>query len=184
MRINLKSLRALICPSLAGKVGFPVSRARALEKRRRTGGGYEGRRLRVVGLIGLVGLFGLAALLLGGTGVSAQSSVTLASNFGQTDGNEVGFGHEYGQTFSTHANAGGYKLTALKLEVDVGNNNGVQPTYTIELWSITGNGKPLTKLETLTNPTAIKTGVNTWTFPGGGYDGGGGGYGGGGGGRY
>lgn len=125
---------------------------------------------RVFGLIALVGLIGLTALLLGGATAGAQTSTTLASNFGKTNGATFGFGHEYGQTFSTHANAGGYKLTSLKLDVNVGAPNGNQPTYKIELWSINGNGKPLTRLATLTNPNAIETGVNTWTFPGGGYD--------------
>lgn len=125
---------------------------------------------RVFGLIALVGLIGLTALLLCGATAGAQTSTTLASNFGKTKGATFGFGHEYGQTFSTRAHAGGYKLTALKLEVTVGNQQGVQPTYNIELWSINGNGKPLARLATLTNPSVISTGVNSWTFPEGGYD--------------
>jgi len=125
---------------------------------------------RVFSLIALVGLIGLTALLLGGATAGAQTSTTLASNFGRTNGATFGFGHEYGQTFSTRAHAGGYKLTALKLEVTVGNKQGVQPTYNIELWSINGNGKPRARLATLTNPSVITTGVNSWTFPKGGYD--------------
>lgn len=159
MRIDLNGLRAVLLPPVRVREGSErESRSSAV------------RPLRFVSLIALVGLVGLAALLLGGTSAGAQSSVTLASNFGQTGTHNVGFAHEYGQTFSTHANAGGYKLTSLKLDVNVGAPDGNQPSYTIELWSINGNGKPLTRLATLTNPTAIKTGVNTWTFPGGGYD--------------
>lgn len=159
MRIDINGLRAVLLPP-----------GRLHEGSERESGGSAVRPLRVVGLIALVAVVSLAALLLGGAGAGAQSSVTLASNFGQTGTHYVGFGHEYGQTFSTHANAGGYKLTSLKLDVNVGAPNGNQPTYKIELWSINGNGKPLTRLATLTNPTAIETGVNTWTFPGGGYD--------------
>jgi hypothetical protein len=129
------------------------------------------RVLRVAGLTGLIGMAALlVALLLGGAGVGAQTSVTLASNFGQTDASTVGFSREYGQAFTTRSHAGGYKLTQLKLDVTVGSPNGLQPTYAIELWTVNASWKPGKKLATLNNPTSITTGRNTWTFPNGGYD--------------
>lgn len=124
---------------------------------------------RVFSLIALVGLIGLTALLLGGATAGAQTSATLASNFGKADGKTFGFGHEYGQSFTTKSHAAGYKLTALKLDVNVGKPNGNQPNYRIELWSMK-NSLPESKLTTLTNPSAITSGENTWTFPDGGYD--------------
>ena len=119
-----------------------------------------------------MGLIGLGALLLVGAGAGAQTSVTLASNFGQTDdpGNRFGFGQEYAQAFTTGSHAGGYKLTELKLKATVAAPTGTPPTYDIELWSTNGNSKPATKLVTLNNPTGITTGENTWTFRNGGYD--------------
>lgn len=129
------------------------------------------RRLRGFGLVGLMGLIGLVVSLLCGAGAGAQSSVTLASNIGQTDDpNTFGFGHEYAQAFTTRSHEAGYKLTQLKLDVTVGSPSGLQPTYDIELWSINSSSKPATKLVTLNNPTSITTGRNTWTFPNGGYD--------------
>ncbi|MCY3922224.1 MAG: hypothetical protein OXG27_07495 [Chloroflexi bacterium] len=111
----------------------------------------------------------LAGLLLGGATAGAQTSTTLASNFSKANGKTFGFGHEYGQSFTTRSNASGYKLTQLKLDVDVKAPNGKQPTYKVELWSLK-NSAPASKLTTLTNPSAITDGVNTWTFPGSGYD--------------
>ncbi|MDE2892705.1 MAG: hypothetical protein OXN86_09405 [Chloroflexota bacterium] len=111
----------------------------------------------------------LAGLLLGGAPAGAQSSTALASNFSKANGKTFGFGHEYGQSFTTRSNAAGYRLTALKLDVSVGNPQGNQPNYRIELWSMK-NSLPHKGLKTLTNPSAITNGVNTWTFPEGGYD--------------
>lgn len=133
------------------------------------GAASEGWPTRAVGLIVLVGLIGLAALLLGGATAGAQTSTTLASNFGRADGKTFGFGHEYGQSFTTKSHAAGYKLTALKLDVSVGKPNGNQPNYRIELWSMK-KSFPGSKLATLTNPTKIVDGENTWTFSGGGFD--------------
>lgn len=133
------------------------------------GAASEGWPTRAVGLIVLVGLIGLAALLLGGATAGAQTSTTLASNFGRADGKTFGFGHEYGQSFTTKSHAAGYKLTALKLDVSVGKPKGNQPNYKIELWSMK-NSFPSKKLKTLTNPSKIADGENTWTFPDGGYD--------------
>lgn len=130
---------------------------------------WHGSPMRVFGLIALVGLIGLTALLLAGATAGAQTSTTLASNFGKADGKTFGFGHEYGQSFTTRSNAAGYKLTSLKLDVAVGNPQGNQPNYKIELWSMK-NSLPESKLTTLTNPSEITSGENTWTFPGSGYD--------------
>ncbi|MCY3557112.1 MAG: hypothetical protein OXH13_00510 [Chloroflexi bacterium] len=128
------------------------------------------RRLHVAGLIGLLALISLAALLLGGAGAGAQTSVRLANNSGEANGTGFRFSHDFGQSFTTGSDARGYKLTQLKLEVRLDNPNGTQPTYKLELWSIDSNRKPKSKLATLTNPAKLTNGERTWTFPGTGYD--------------
>lgn len=128
--------------------------------------------LRILGLTALVGTVGLVALMLAGAGTNAQSGLVLADNIDKKNDRTVGFGHEYGQAFTTGSSANGYRLMQFSLRVTVNDQNGTQPTYKMELWSAVSksNPKPKQRLTTLTNPTAITDGKNTWTFGGSGYE--------------
>ena len=96
----------------------------------------------------------------------AQTSSTLISNTGQTNGGTGGSTLDHAQAFTTGSNSAGYKLTAVQI------NFSALPNYTnweVGIWSDT-SGSPNSKIATLTDPTATGAGVKTFIASGNGVD--------------
>ncbi|MCY4122846.1 MAG: hypothetical protein OXG72_18205 [Acidobacteria bacterium] len=115
-----------------------------------------------------------ASLLLGVGAAAAQTSTILASNVGQTNTGDSAF-HvaDYAQRFATGSHADGYRLTSVKLKL---HSVAGTPTYSVQIrnsvaGSVMGSFLPgTTTLATLTNPSSLSVGLNTFTAPGGGID--------------
>ena len=127
--------------------------------------------------------FGLAVLVaVPAPAASEDAIVTLASNIGQQNhgATPVGFDVDSSQGFRPKAHPaapwlGGIKgddwrLTSVDIEFEVGNPSGTpEPTYTVSLYkTFPYPFSPRTYVATLTNPSSLKTGVNTFTASGGG----------------
>ena len=70
--------------------------------------------------------------------------------------------------FQTGSRAGGYLLSAVGLEMLIGNPSGTYPTYTVELHSWDADSNQVdAELVTLTNPASLQSGLNKFTMPGG-----------------
>ncbi|MXW47591.1 MAG: hypothetical protein F4Z97_02920 [Gammaproteobacteria bacterium] len=106
-------------------------------------------------------LFGCAwAVIAFASPVSAD---VLVSNIGQTTLSffaEAGF--EYGQGFVTGSNAAGYTLKSVELEFNAARNTS---GLTVRL--ATGFPDSITVIATMTNPSSISVGANTFTAPSG-----------------
>ncbi|MDE2754372.1 MAG: fibronectin type III domain-containing protein, partial [Gemmatimonadota bacterium] len=102
-----------------------------------------------------------------------QTSGSLVSNTGQTRAGAGALDRDIAQSFATGSNAGGYKLTRVDLQFEVGNPSGsTGASYSVEIWS-TNHGasyKPVTRVGTLTNPSSLSAGLNTFTASGAGID--------------
>ena len=80
------------------------------------------------------------------------------------------FNRDQAQSFTTGGHAGGYTLTSIDIELraDTGSNT---PTYTVSIHSANSDGTPgTTNHGTLTNPSELVVGRNTFTAPAGGIE--------------
>ncbi len=94
----------------------------------------------------------------GGGGSAGGGAVV--SNIGQADGGNVGFSKDHLQAVNTGSHAGGYTLTGVDLDLQVG--SGSKPGYRVELQEFYGSKL----LGTLTNPASLKSGTNRFTAAG------------------
>ena len=112
---------------------------------------------------------GLAALVTAPVPVVADPIVTLASNIGQQKylATPVGFDVDSSQAFMPNA---GYKwrLTSVDIEFHVAEPSETpEATYTVSIYrAFPYPFHPLSHLGTLTNPSSLRTGFNTFTAPG------------------
>ena len=136
-------------------------------------------RLTPWAALGLAAL--MAALIAAPAPVAAADAiVTLASNIRQQNhgATPVGFDVDSSQAFrpKPHPAApwlGGipgddWRLTSVDIEFEVGNPSGTpEPTYTVSIYEARPYPfNPITHLGTLTNPSSLRTGVNTFTAQG------------------
>ena len=119
--------------------------------------------------LAIVGAFLAAAALPLGFSAPAHAQV-LVSNTGQTthgytacvDGSEP---LDCAQGFTTGQNTRGYDLSSIQLDTQGAPGSG---TLTVTVRAATGSGRPSNAvLYTLTNPSNIGTGLQTFTAPGG-----------------
>lgn len=118
-------------------------------------------------LTALAALAGLGLLLWSTLPISAQTSVTLVSNTGQTP--VPGFGldlgsQDFAQSFRTGTHSGGYRLTSAKASF-TRLATGAIPSITASIRS-GSSGLPGSNLGSLTNPGTWSTGENTFTAAG------------------
>ena len=119
--------------------------------------------------LAVIGAFLATAALLLGFSAPAHAQ-TLVSNTGQTthgytacvDGSEL---LDCAQGFTTGQNTRGYDLSSIQLDTQRAPGSG---TLTVTVRAATGSGQPSNAvLYTLTNPSNVGTGVQTFTAPGG-----------------
>ena len=80
------------------------------------------------------------------------------------------FNRDQAQAFTTGGHAGGYTLTSLDIELRA-DTGSTTPNYTVSIHSANSDGTPgTTNLGTLTNPSKLVVGVNTFTAPAGGIE--------------
>ena len=122
------------------------------------------RARRAASLLALALLASLA--LLPPEPAGAQTSITLISNTGQTNGQTGGATLDHAQAFTTGSSSAGYKLTSVKINFfTLGSYNN----WEVGIWS-DSSGSPNSKIATLTDPTATGAGVKTFTASGNGVD--------------
>ena len=101
----------------------------------------------------------LLALLLGAQTAAAQTPVTLVSNIGQTSGASSSLGlFDNAQGFTTGANATGYTLTSVEVKFSSAPSG-------VSVKIATGLPSSTTEVATLTNPSSLGSGNNTFTAP-------------------
>ena len=101
---------------------------------------------------------------------NTERAVTLVSNTGQTVSNTGSLAtHDVGQAFTTGSNTHGYKLTAVKLLFSVNSLTLGAGTYTIKVHS-DDSGSPGSTLGTLSNPSSLTDGENSYSAAGTGLD--------------
>ncbi len=119
-----------------------------------------------------IGAFLAAAALLLGFSAPAHAQ-TLVSNTGQTThghtacvlGSEPVIELDCAQGFFTGQNTRGYDLSSIQLDTQGAPGSG---TLTVTVRAATGSGRPSNAvLYTLTNPSNVGTGLQTFTAPGG-----------------
>ena len=105
---------------------------------------------------------GLGLALFAPRPAQAQTSSTLISNTGQTDGTQLSFSEKMAQPFTTGSNAGGYKLTSVEIEGGFGDTSGTtDPTFTVAIH--TGSGTLVgTSVGSLTS-SGFTAGTNSFT---------------------
>ena len=95
-------------------------------------------------------------------------SQTLVSNTGRSRDAAVNLARDYGQEFTTGIHKAGYRVTAIGFLIATLGNPG-HNNWDLELWSSSGT-QPGELLATLTKPSSMVDGVNTFTVPDGGID--------------
>ena len=93
----------------------------------------------------------------------AQTAV-LVSNIGQTTAaNTTNTGFDYAQPFRTGSNADGYTLESVEIEFNAARTDATG--LTVQLATVTSTPPTLTVVATMTNPSSIGVGANTFTAP-------------------
>ncbi len=88
---------------------------------------------------------------------------SLVSNLTETSGLPGRFDKDYAQEFTTGVNWTGYTLTSVDIDMVV--RAGTSPVFTVAVHA-DNNGRPGSRLATLTAPGTIATGTNTFTHAG------------------
>lgn len=112
-------------------------------------------------------------LLLGAGAAQAQSSGKLVGNTGQSDdgasNTQTGWFHtDMAQSFTTGSHADGYKLTSVVLQAQRG--SATAPTLTVTIRSNSSGSPATASLGTLTKPTTLAGGNNTFSTSAAGID--------------
>ena len=96
----------------------------------------------------------------------SQVSEALVSNIAETtrERGTGAFSIRHAQGFETGNNPPGYTVTGVDLDLDVA-ASGDTPVYTVEIWSDSA-GSPGSRLGSLSPPSSIGSGVNSFTTPG------------------
>ena len=96
----------------------------------------------------------------------SQVSGALVSNIAETtlERGTGAFSIRHAQGFETGNNPPGYTVTGVDLDLDVA-ASGDTPVYTVEIWS-DSEGSPGSRLGSLSPPSSIGSGVNSFTTPG------------------
>ena len=133
---------------------------------------FAERRAAHAGMRAPASLAALAAglaLTLAAMPAEAQTSGKLVSNTGQTHGGtHVGSDADRAQAFTTGSIAGGYKLTAVKVDTVAG---ALASSAAFGLYATDSSGHPTgSSLGTFTNPAGSAAGLRTFTAPSGGID--------------
>ena len=108
------------------------------------------------------------ALLFSAGEAQAQTTAKLVSTTGQTENTsstQSRFINDRAQAFTTGRNASGYTLKRIDLPMSHRITNPTVPTYTVKIHNATSSG-PGTVRGTLTNPTSVADGNNTYTTAG------------------
>ena len=127
--------------------------------------------MRYAAVLILAGIVAASALFF--TTAQAQSVITLVSNTdlstgtGTTTVGEAGSAQfTQAQTFTTGDNAGGYTLSGVRVDI-AGNTYGADDTARVSIYTADSDGKPDALKYTLTNPSTVSDGLNTFTAPAG-----------------
>ena len=130
----------------------------------------RGGVMRYAAVLILAGIVAAASALFFTT-AQAQSVITLVSNTAQSTSNTTMTVGEAGsaqftnaQTFTTGDNAGRYTLSGVRVDI-VGNTYGVDDTVRVSIYTADSDGKPDAVEYTLTNPSTVRDGLNTFTAP-------------------
>ena len=123
------------------------------------------RRHRRVALAGAA--FALLGLMALPSPAAAQTTITLVSNTGQTDGDTGNLGaFDQAQAFTTAGHAAGYTLTGVDIEFAtlVPSNTA---SYAVSIRNANSSGLPGTSVGTLTSPASLAANaVNAYTTSG------------------
>ena len=117
------------------------------------------------------GLLVLALGLGAAPAAFAQSSMKLVGNIAQGtvsgSNQDRAFSRDHAQAFTTGAHAAGYRLTAVDIQLDVllPHNSG-EPVYNVTIRSSDSTQGSSNNLGTLTGPTLVSDGVNTFRASG------------------
>ena len=106
------------------------------------------------------------AFILGllGTVVQEIGATTLVTNFGERiDGSTGLHAFDHAQAFTTGANPEGYTLNSVDLQFP---STGPAYAFSVTIWSTRTDSLPGDQLRTLTAPSTVTTGNNTFTTSG------------------
>ena len=92
-------------------------------------------------------------------------SKVLVANRGQTSASsadDAAFSNDHAQPFTTGSNSGGYRVTAVQVETDIGTpGNSTEPTYEVSIRT-DSSGDPGSSKGTLAGPAGLAAGSNTF----------------------
>ena len=102
-----------------------------------------------------------------------ENRAPLVTNFGTTTADRAAdakFNRDQAQSFTTGSHSAGYTLTSVELRLEAGTGSAA-PNYTVSIHSANADGTPgSTNHGTLTNPSKLAVGINTFTAPAGGIE--------------
>lgn len=81
----------------------------------------------------------------------------------------TGFGgtaRDHAQAFTTGDSRNGYNITEVRLFFEITSPAGVSPTTAVEIWSSSQGGRPGSRLATLSSPSALVQGFNSFSGSG------------------
>ena len=97
--------------------------------------------------------------------INGAINPSLVSNFNQANGQTGGFSNDHAQAFTTGSSAGGYILTAVHFQFPTISDGGLASKLTVTVNSDSG-GNPGAVVATLTNPSPMASGTNSFTHSG------------------
>ena len=100
------------------------------------------------------------------SGAAPASAGALVSNTGHPTRDNLSFGNDQAQSFTTGSD---HAYTLTRVDIALATLSGTKPTFNVSIRKDSSN-TPGTSLGTLTSPSSISTGLNTFTAPAGGID--------------
>ena len=97
------------------------------------------------------------------TGATTPATGALVSNTGQTDGGAATLRNDHAQAFTTGANAAGYTLSRVDLEIA---HDATAPTYSVGIHAATSTGNPGSSVGSLTKSSSGTSGTVQFTTAG------------------
>ena len=130
----------------------------------------RGGVMRHAAVLILAGIVAASAVFI--TSVQAHSAITPVSNTGLSFGSTTwlvgtvgGSKFTHTQTFTTGKYTDGYTLSSVELDIVGSTYNNTTDTARVSIYTADSDGKPDALKYTLTNPSAVSDGLNTFTAP-------------------